>query len=127
MRGWRSDVCSSDRPVFAATEINVTPAGRDLLFKLGIAPAVDTDVDPRAMAVGDALAQPGVLFQAMHIVVIRTVDVLVTQLQVERRHAIGQYRLQTWCQQGDNDVRRDRFGRSEERRVGKEGVSRCRY
>src|SRR3546814_2410918 len=50
--------------VFAATEINVTPAGRDLLFKLGIAPAVDTDVDPRAMAVGDALAQPGVLFRS---------------------------------------------------------------
>src|SRR3546814_11185736 len=74
--------------VFAATEINVTPAGRDLLFKLGIAPAVDTDVDPRAMAVGDALAQPGVLFQAMHLVVIRTVDVLVTQLQVARRTAI---------------------------------------
>src|SRR3546814_7687746 len=74
------------------------------------------------MAVGDALAQPGVLFQAMHIVVIRTVDVLVTQLQVERRHAIGQYRLQTWCQPGDNDVRRDRVGIEQAERAGRRAM-----
>src|SRR3546814_8063197 len=58
----------------------------------------------------------------MHIVVIRTVDVLVTQLQVERRHAIGQYRLQTWCQSGDNDVRRDRVGIEQAERAGRRAM-----